>query len=153
MYYILNEKIALRSWWLVPYAYYVKHDEMAHGLKKEEFELLSLCDGLHDLEENELTKSLVERRMISPIEKGGAELTEWQKPLVCDNRYMPHMNWMITGKCNYNCLHCFNAKDNAPLQSEWTLDEANALLDEAQRSGINAILLTGGEPMAHKHFF
>ena len=44
MYYILNEKIALRSWWLVPYAYYVKHDEMAHGLKKEEFELLSLCD-------------------------------------------------------------------------------------------------------------
>ena len=153
MYYILNEKIALRSWWLVPYAYYVKHDEMAHGLKKEEFELLSLCDGLHDIEESELTKSLVERRMISPIEKGGAELTEWQKPLVCDNRYMPHMNWMITGKCNYNCLHCFNAKDNAPLQSEWTLAEANALLDEAQRSGINAILLTGGEPMAHKHFF
>ena len=39
------------------------------------------------------------------------------------------------------------------MQSEWTLDEANALLDEAQRSGINAILLTGGEPMAHKHFF
>lgn len=153
MYYVLNKNIALRSWRLVPYAYYIKHDEMAHGLKKEEFELLSLCDGLHDIEESELTKSLVERRMISPVEKGGAELTEWQKPLVCDNRYMPHMNWMITGKCNYNCLHCFNAKDNAPLQSEWTLDEANALLDEAQRSGINAILLTGGEPMAHKHFF
>ena len=85
MYYVLNKNIALRSWWLVPYAYYIKHDEMAHGLKKEEFELLSLCDGLHDIEESELTKSLVERRMISPVEKGGAELTEWQKPLVCDN--------------------------------------------------------------------
>lgn len=153
MYYILNEKIALRSWWLVPYAYYVKHNEMALGLKKEEFERLSLCDGLHDIEEDELTKRLVARRMISPVEKGGAELTEWQKPLVCDNRYMPHMNWMITGKCNYNCLHCFNAKDNAPLQSEWTFDEANALLDEAQKCGVNAILLTGGEPMANKHFF
>ena len=46
MYYVLNKNIALRSWRLVPYAYYIKHDEMAHGLKKEEFELLSLCDGL-----------------------------------------------------------------------------------------------------------
>ena len=42
MYYFFNERIALRSWWLVPYAYYIKHDEMARGLKKEEFELLSL---------------------------------------------------------------------------------------------------------------
>lgn len=153
MYYILNENIALRSWRLVPYAFYIKHDCLAHGLKKEEFELLSLCDGRHEIEDSALVKSLADRSLIVPVEKGGAELTEWQKPLVCDNRYMPHMNWMITGKCNYNCLHCFNAKDNAPLQSEWPLDEANALLDEAQKCGINAILLTGGEPMAHKHFF
>ena len=88
MYYILNEKIALRSWWLVPYAYYVKHGEMALGLKKEEFELLSLCDGRHDIEEDELTKSLVERRMISPVEKGGAELTEWQKPQQAESSKM-----------------------------------------------------------------
>ena len=98
MYYILSDNIALRSWWLVPYAYYVKHNEMALGLKKEEFERLSLCDGLHNIEEDELTKSLVSRRMIFPVENGGAEITEWQKPLMCDNRYMPHMNWMITGK-------------------------------------------------------
>ncbi len=153
MYYILSKNIALRSWWLVPYAYYVKHEEMAHGLKKEEFELLSLCDGLHDIEESKLAESLVRRGMIVPVQKGEATLTDWQKPMACDNRYMPHMNWMITGKCNYNCLHCFNAKDNAPLQSEWSLEEANALLDEAKKCGINAILLTGGEPMAHKHFF
>ena len=36
------------------------------------------------------------------------------------------MNWMITGKCNYNCLHCFNASDNSPLVSEFTLSEASA---------------------------
>ncbi|MGN1103611.1 MAG: radical SAM protein [Candidatus Coproplasma sp.] len=153
MYYILNKNIALRSWWLVPYAYYFKNRETASGLKKEEFELLSLCDGLHDIEECELVNSLVERQMIFPIEKGERQLSEWQKLLVCDNRYMPYMNWMITGKCNYNCLHCFNAKDNAPLQSEWSLDEATALLDQAQKCGINAFTVTGGEPMAHRHFF
>lgn len=153
MFCILSKSIALRSWRLVPYAYYRKHDRTAYGLKKEEFELLSLCDGLHDIAESELTKSLIERGMIYPVERGEAHLDEWQKPLVCDNRYMPSMNWMITGKCNYNCLHCFNAKDNAPLQSEWSPEEANALLDEAQKCGINGFTITGGEPMAHKHFF
>ena len=63
------------------------------------------------------------------------------------------MNWMITGKCNYNCLHCFNAADNAPLQSEWTAEEAEKLLDEAYECGINAFTITGGEPMLHKNFF
>lgn len=153
MYYILNSSIALRSWWLVPYAYYKKHSKAAIGLKKEEFERLSLCDGMHDIPEDELTKSLAGRRLIFRTKKGMATLSDWQKPLVCDNRYMAAMNWMITGKCNYNCLHCFNAKDNSPLQSEWTMEEANKLMDEAQKCGINAFTITGGEPMAHKSFF
>lgn len=153
MYYVLNKNIALRSWRLVPYAYYIKHNLTAQGLKKEEFERLSLCDGLHDIPEDELTASLVQRRMIFPTEKGKAVLTDWQKPLICDNRYMPSMNWMITGRCNYNCLHCFNAKDNAPLQSEWSIEEANKLMDAAQKCGINGFTITGGEPMAHKSFF
>ena len=49
------------------------------------------------------------------------------------------MNWMITGKCNYNCLHCFNASDNSPLMSEFTLEDAEKLLDEAQACGIKSV--------------
>lgn len=45
MHYILNPNIALRSWQLVPYAYYIKGERNAIGLKKEEFEFLSSCDG------------------------------------------------------------------------------------------------------------
>ena len=63
------------------------------------------------------------------------------------------MNLMITGKCNYNCLHCFNAADNAPLMSEWSLPDAEKLLDDARDCGINAFTITGGEPMCHKNFF
>ena len=36
MYYILNPNVGLRSWWLVPYAYYIKGKRNAIGLKKEE---------------------------------------------------------------------------------------------------------------------
>ena len=153
MYCILNPNVALRSWWLVPYAYYVKGNRNAIGLKKEEYEMLSLCDGRHDLEETPLLKRFLTAGAVIPLTaKGEAELSPWQKR-DCDNRYFPAMNWMITGKCNYNCLHCFNAADAAPLMSEFTLEEAERLLDEAEKSGINAFTITGGEPMLHKHFF
>ncbi|MBE6596554.1 MAG: radical SAM protein [Ruminococcaceae bacterium] len=152
MYYILNPQIALRSFWRVPHSYYIRGVRDAKKLSKEEYDLLSGCDGSTDLEDSDLLDSLVQRGFISPCEKGEKLLDPWQIR-VCDNRYFPAMNLMITGKCNYNCLHCFNASDNAPLMSEFSLEEAERLLDEAELCGINAFTITGGEPMAHKHFF
>jgi len=148
--YKLNEQVALRSWRLVPYAYYIAGRREASGLKREEYELLSLCDGQHDLPESELLTSLIERELVIPCEKG-EELTGWQKPRTCDNRYVPAMMWLITGKCNYNCLHCFNAADNARLQSEFSYDEAMRLIAEADECGINAFVISGGEPTLHPH--
>lgn len=154
--YILNENIALRSWRLVPYAYYIKHERNARGLKADEFAFFSSCDGvsLHDADGSE--KPFIEKFTANGMiraAKDGETMTEWQKLRTCDNRYFPAMNWMITGRCNYNCLHCFNASDNAPLMSEFSLEEAKKLLDEAEACGINAFTITGGEPMLHKHFF
>jgi radical SAM protein with 4Fe4S-binding SPASM domain len=79
-------------------------------------------------------------------------LDDWQRERVCDNRYFPAINWMITGRCNYNCLHCFNAADNNRAQSEFTLEEAQHLIEEAKKCGINAFTITGGEPMLHPNF-
>ncbi len=143
----------MRSWRLVPYAYYIKGIRDARGLKKDEFELLLKCDGKTELDDNSpLVRKFSEYGIIAPA-RNGDELSEWQKHLDCDNRYFPAMEYAITGKCNYNCLHCFNAADNSPLMSEWTLGEAKAMLEQAQKCGVNAITLTGGEPMLHKNFF
>ena len=152
MYGILNPDISLRSWWRTPYAYYWKGVRDARRLTREEYELLRRCDGATDLTEDELLTGLVRRGFILPCEKGKKHPNPRQD-MVCDNRYFPAMNWMITGRCNYNCLHCFNAADNAPLMSEFTLEEAERLVDEAQRCGIHAFTITGGEPMCHKDFF
>lgn len=152
MFYILNPNIALRSWRLVPYAYYIRHDRNAKGLEKEEFELLALCDGQHELLEGDIVARLMRKGFISSCSNGEKNLSPWQRK-DCDNRYFPAMNWMITGKCNYNCLHCFNAADNGPIMSEWTLEEAEKLLEVAEKCGINAFTITGGEPMMHKNFF
>ena len=155
MRYILNPNIALRSWRLVPYAYYIKGERNAEGLKKEEFEFLSACDGKTDLpteNESALYRELIEKGFIHKA-ASGEKLSDWSRARVFENRYFPAMNLMITGKCNYNCIHCFNAADNAPLMSEWTMDEMNTLLDQARDCGINAFTITGGEPMLHKNFF
>ncbi|MBQ0101208.1 MAG: radical SAM protein [Firmicutes bacterium] len=151
MKYILSDNIALRSWDLVPYACYVKGVRNARGLKKEEYELLRLCDGQRETENSALLQSLVSRGFCRPA-RDGETLTPWQREKICGNRYFPAMNWMITGKCNYNCLHCFNAADNSRLQSEFTLEEAEKLIGEAEKCGINAFTITGGEPMIHPHF-
>lgn len=150
MKYILNQNIALRSWRLVPFAYYKKGVRDAVKLTEEEFNFLSLCNGEQELVENELSERLLKKGMISPA--NGEKLTGWQKARFCDNRYFPAINWMVTGRCNFNCLHCFNASDNTRLQSEFTLDEAEKLIAEAEACGINGFTITGGEPLLHPHF-
>ena len=151
MKYVLSNRIALRSWRLVPYAYYVKGFRNALGLSQNEYELLKRCDGTGEIPDSPLLRDLIKRELIRPANADDT-LSSWQKEKVCDNRYFPAMNWMITGKCNYNCLHCFNAADNNRLQSEFTPEEAEKLICEAERSGINAFTITGGEPMLHPHF-
>ena len=103
-------------------------------------------------EESQLASKFLVNGFIQKAESGKV-LSDWSKPHICLNRYFPAMNWMITGKCNYNCIHCFNAADNAPLMSEWSMDEADKLLDQARDCGINALTITGGEPMLHRNFF
>ena len=151
MYYRLTEDIALRKWRYVERAFYFKYVDHALGISKEDFELLLLCDGQHDLELNERIKYFLELNYIEECQKG-EEPCEWSKLKEYDNLYIPRMNLMITGKCNLNCLHCFNAKDNAPLNSELSYEEILNILDQAKDVGIFAFTITGGEPLVHKHF-
>ena len=151
MRYRINDNVALRSWRDIPHAYYAKGSAFAAPLSKKEFLALLLCDGSTDLGESAVLRSLEERGFISPCEPGNAP-SAWSRLMRCDNAYMPKMNLMITGKCNFNCLHCFNAADNAPLMSEWGYDDLLDLLDQARDCGINAFTITGGEPMMHPRF-
>ena len=151
MYFRLPGNIALRSWSDVKYAYYVKGGVYAQPLTMSEAKIMLLCDGEHDIETDDTVMRLVLKKMIVSCEKG-EKPSEWSSYKKYDNRYFPKMNLMITGKCNYNCLHCFNAADNAPLMTEWTFEELCDLFDQARDCGINALTVTGGEPMVHKRF-
>lgn len=151
MYFTLPENIAIRSWQKVPRAYYVKNYPYAQPLSQREFEIMLLCDGEHEIEFDETVASLAMRKLIVSCEKGDHP-SEWSRYKNYDNRHFPKMNLMITGKCNYNCLHCFNAADNAPLMTEWEFEELCGLFDQARDLGVHAFTITGGEPMVHRRF-
>ena len=151
MYYRLCENIALRQWRFVDRAVYQKGADRAFGVSKEGFALLLLCDGQHDLEKSPELEELLELGLIEACEQGQAP-SAWSALHVYDNLYFPRMNLMITGKCNLNCLHCFNAKDNAPLNSELSFAQILSILDQANEIGVHAFTITGGEPLVHSRF-
>jgi radical SAM protein with 4Fe4S-binding SPASM domain len=151
MKYILSPDIALRSWIRVPFAFYRYGINAPGKLTAEEFEYLLLCDGKTENEESALSNALMKRGLIR--EAGpGASLSDWQKARICDNRCFPSISIMITGKCNYNCRHCFNAADNAALMTELSREDLLSLLDQIEACGIQSVSLTGGEPMMHPYF-
>ena len=151
MFYRLKENIALRKWKFVDRSIYMKGYECARPVSKEHFEILLKCDSFHDLEDNDQLKELEELNFIEKC-KEGEEPSEWSKLHEYDNYYFPKMNLMVTGKCNLNCLHCFNAKDNAPLNSELSYEDIINILDQAKEIGVHAFTLTGGEPLVHSRF-
>ncbi len=151
MYYKLSDDIALRKWTDYGYSYYEHGARNAILLRPKEAQTMLLCDGEHDIETNDTVMQLIIRNLITPCEKG-EHPSEWSSLRECGNRYIPTMNLMITGRCNFNCLHCFNAADNSALMTELSLEEICSVLDQARDCGVNSLQITGGEPMLHKNF-
>ncbi len=151
MYYRLNDNYALRAWKYVNHAIYYRYDPTPNRASDEVYDVLLLCDGEHDLPDSELLKGLSEGHVIEPCQKG-EKPSEWSAYRKYPHRFVPSMNLMLTGKCNYNCRHCFNAAENTERMAEWDYEELLDLLDQAADCGIHSFTLTGGEPMLHPHF-
>ena len=151
MYYRLNEDYALRAWKYVNHGMYHRLEASPIRVDYKTYDLLLQCDGEHDLPDSEELKALAEHGLISQCEKGQAP-SDWSRYRKYPHRFVPAMNLMLTGKCNYNCRHCFNAADNTDRMSEWDYDELLDLLDQAADCGFHGFTLTGGEPMLHPKF-
>ena len=58
--------------------------------------------------------------------------------------------YYVTGQCNLNCAYCedFGARRNAANQRPLPLEQVLHIL-RVTRSGVEALMLTGGEPFTH----
>ena len=151
MKYILSDTIALRSWQGIPHAYYEKNRKFAKGLTRDEFLMLLRCNGKTELEEDDVLRSLLEKKLCRPAEDGDA-LTSWQRLKLCSNPYFPRMFWSVTDRCGSNCRYCYNAAGAESPVNEFSWEECRKLIQEAAECGVQTVKLSGGEPFLHPHF-
>ncbi|HOT01745.1 MAG TPA: radical SAM protein, partial [Acidobacteriota bacterium] len=67
------------------------------------------------------------------------------------NRLLHDVTLELTYRCNLNCFYCYNDRDRqgTPL----SLAQYRVLLEDLARMQTLFLMLTGGEPMIHPHFF
>lgn len=148
----MKENIALRSYTNLLFSYYKRGYDIPRVLTPEEFIVLKSCDGKTEIKKDEIVENLLSSKIIKKS-KENDKLAKWQKYRFCNNPLYPYMTLEITEKCNFNCLHCFAAAGNHTSTKEMSYENIIVVLDQAVECGIQAIKITGGEPMLHKDFF
>ena len=151
MVYILEDNIRVQKWQIGPARCVVEGKPKGFLLTPEEYALLQLCDGRTELQPCNALYLMEAMGAIRRCQKGETVLKPgqiWEYP----NKLVCTIDWTITERCNYNCLHCFHAADNERHREEFTREEAFRFLEEAQACGVPAIRLTGGEPTLYPYF-
>jgi radical SAM protein with 4Fe4S-binding SPASM domain len=61
--------------------------------------------------------------------------------------------WNITRRCNFQCIHCHTDSSTKNFPGELTLGQMIDVVDDLSDYGVPGLLLAGGEPMLHPHFY
>ena len=151
MYYILEDGVQLKRWKGCVACAVTDIARKPLLLDPAEYNLLKACDGKTPLTPCDM---LYRFELIRVIRRCGAEEAALQPDRIREypNYYFRNIDWTITERCNYNCLHCFHAADNERRREEFSREEAMILLEEAAQCGIQGVRLTGGEPTLYPHF-
>ena len=65
----------------------------------------------------------------------------------------PVVVWNITRRCNLRCVQCYSDSSAQHYPGELTLQQSIDVIDDLADYQVPAVLLSGGEPMLHPHFF
>lgn len=65
----------------------------------------------------------------------------------------PVVVWNITRRCNLQCVHCYSDSSAKHFPGELTLAQMIDVVDDLADYQVPAVLLSGGEPMLHPHFY
>ena len=89
----------------------------------------------------------------SPQPDGGVRYGEEDGSPACSSQHKPVVVWNITRRCNLHCIHCYSDSTSEHYKGELTLQECIDVIDDLSDYQVPGLLLTGGEPMLHPHFF
>ena len=157
-YYILNKDFELRGWDGLPFGLRYPNPHYTDFFDKEAYRVVYALDGLHDIDEEILTERqknlldhLIEMKIAEPA-SGTERLEPHQEYRKYPGMYKKSVQWSITGRCNYNCRHCFMSAPDYKGE-DLTLEQSDRILDQLAENGIMCVALTGGEPFVNPHFY
>ena len=154
MNYLLQPDYRLLGWKGEPFYLARRSTGITWRLSPAEFTFLLRCDGETEMEPDEwppVPAWAVREKIIAECVPGERLLPE-QAYRLYPNRKMDYMELSLTGRCNLNCKHCFNAADCNPRTVEPTLEQLWALLGNLADCGVCRMRLNGGEPLTRKDF-
>lgn len=151
MRYILDASYALRSWKRMPYVLCRNGVFDPQSLSPRDFWLLSSCDGQTELTDSEALSRYIELGVVRPAYEG-ERLSSEQVYRDFGVPYFKNVSFSPTARCNYNCRHCFMAKDENKSAAQFSCEKCFSLLDQFADCGIGNIRFTGGEPLLHPNF-
>lgn len=61
----------------------------------------------------------------------------------------PIVVWNITRTCNLKCVHCYADSAAQKYTGELSLEQCYEVIDDLAKYKVNALLLSGGEPLVH----
>ena len=145
MKYYLAHDVSLK-WLETPSVYHIVKDEL-YELDESSFGFLQNCASSPGCSTDDtefidycLSEGLVTNEAIAvnrpPIKKS-------------PEPSLRYLELQITEKCNFRCRHCFLGGKN---RSELSLRHITAVLKEFEEMQGLRVLITGGEPLVHRHF-
>ncbi len=152
MKYILKENWALRGYEKASYILFdLSRENPCRVLSKKAFSCLSRCDGRQEILLDEVVEHYLKEDIIREARED-EELNERQEYHYNPHTMLSYVQLAITGRCNYNCLHCFSSSKQERLQDEFSKEEVFDILEQMDEAGVQEVSITGGEPLMHKHF-
>lgn len=156
MKYILSDDFYLCGWEKLPFALMNRYTGEALFFNKPQFKFLFNFSGKKDIDPEApegdiktLFDKMLRHKLIREAEPGETRdlyYTEYK------GMYKRDAQWSITGKCNYQCRHCFQSAPDGVL-GEPTLEQCFDIIRQFDKCGIKRLGITGGEPLIRDDFF
>jgi len=149
--YLIDSDIRICSYTDAPYVTFKKGKISPRKISFKEFCILIACDGKTEIDDDSdiVRKFLSHNYIRKATDKDEARDVDYRE---YNNRMMPYLSLEITQRCNFNCIHCFNASDLEVQKAQMSFEQVCNLLDQAKACGVFSFLITGGEPLMHPDF-
>ena len=133
-----------------PYLYDLENDEL-YELSQDAFNFLTKCSqGVHlpvKKEDEEFIHYCLSENLITLSEK---PVRGWKSSKPSPIPSLRYLEFQITDRCNLRCRHCYIGDG---FHQDLSIRSISKVLDEFEEIQGLRLLLSGGEPLLHPHFW